>query len=139
VVSDGAYARVRTNGWAGPGDLVTDTDGRVDLWVRIEAIPEIDVSHFKVFVNCDEVLNIPCLGTDGVAKYDGILEVPVPADGHIVVVGFGQDLLPRGMPEFGPSGIPRFTTNAVYVDVDGNGIYDSPGGKACAYTLDPPI
>jgi hypothetical protein len=34
--------------------------------------------------------------------------------------------------------VPRFITNAIFVDADGNGIYDPPGGKDCTYDLAPP-
>ena len=139
VVSDGAFARVEINGVAGLGDLVTATEGTVDLTVRIEAIPEIDVTHFLVFVNCDEILKVAASDPGGVVKYDGTLIVPVAQDAHVVVAGFGADRLPRGLDSFDPAGVPRFITNPIYVDTDGNGIYDPPGGKTCTYDLAPPL
>lgn len=135
VASTGAFARVNINGTAGMGDLVTDTDGAVDLSVHIEAAPEIDVTHFKVFVNCDQAVNAAATSPAGVVKYDGTLAVPVSADAHIVVLGFGHDYLPRGLPQFDPTQVPRFTANAIYVDADGNGVFDPPGGKTCTYSL----
>ena len=141
LVSDGAFARVRINGTAGLGDLVTDIDGSVDLTVRIEGIPEIDVTHFVVFVNCDQVLKIAAQDPGGLVKYEGTLALTVPSDrdAHVVVAGFGEHLLPRGLGQFDPAGVPRFTTNPIYVDVDGNGSYDPPGGKkTCSYELSRP-
>jgi len=138
VVSDGAFARVEINGSTGLGDLVTDVDGSVDLAVHIEAIPEIDVTHFLVFVNCDQVLKVAALDPNGIVKYDGTLAVPVAKDAHVVVAGFGANQLPRGLGQFNPRGVPRFTTNPIYVDVDGNGVYNPPGGKTCSYDLSPP-
>lgn len=140
VVSTGAFARVKVNGTADMGDTITDTDGSVDLWVHIEAIPEIDVTYFKVFVNCDEV-NFGGSGfvntTDpnGVVKYDGIVQVPIIKDSHIVVMGFGANKLPLGLHQFSPKSVPRFTTNAIYIDFDDNGAYDPPGPKACSYGI----
>jgi hypothetical protein len=139
VVSDGAFARVEINGSAGLGDLVTDVDGFVDLAVHIEAIPEIDVTHFLVFVNCDEALKVGASDPTGVVKYDGTLVVPVAGDAHVVVAGFGANPFPRGLEQFDPAGVPRFTTNPIYVDADGNGVYDPQGGKTCTYDLAPPI
>ena len=106
--------------------------------MHIEAIPEIDVTHFKVFLNCDEVLNVATDDAAAVVKFDGTVSVPITVDAHLVVVGFGQDSLPRGLPQFDPTSIPRFVTNPIYVDANGNGEYDPPGGKSCSYTLDPP-
>ena len=138
LVCDGAFARVEINGTAGMGDLVTDTDGSVSLAVHIEAIPEIDVTHFLVFVNCDEVLNVGATDPGGVVKYDGVLDVPVTRDAHIVVAGFGAERFPRGLEQFDPTGVPRFTTNPIFVDVDGNGAFDPSGGKTCSFDLSPP-
>jgi hypothetical protein len=46
----------------------------------------------------------------------------------IVVVGSGP--YPRGL-EQPPDGVPRAISNPSDVDVDGNGVFDPPGGKAC--------
>jgi hypothetical protein len=138
VVSTGAFARVGVNGTAGMGDLVTDTDGSVDLGVRIEAIPEIDVTHFKVFVNCDEAATVRTTAPGAVVKYDGTVRVPVPRDAHLVVLGFGRQQMPRGLAQFDPLVTPRFTTNPIFVDADGNGRFDPPGGKTCTYDPRPP-
>ncbi len=139
LVSAGAFARVEINGAADMGDLMTDGDGSVDLAVHIEALPEIDVTHFLVFVNCDEALKVAASDPGGIVKYDGDLAVPVSQDAHIVVAGFGSNRLPRGLSQYDPNHVPRFTTNPIYVDVDGNGIFDPPGGKTCTYDLDPPL
>lgn len=138
LMSAGAFARVEINGLAGLGELVTDTDGAVDLELRIQAIPEIDVTHFLVFLNCDEALKLPTTKPDGLVKYEGTLSIPVLEDAHIVVAGFGVNRLPRGLSSFNPAGIPRFLTNPVFADADGNGRFDPPGGKECSYSIEPP-
>jgi hypothetical protein len=138
LVSNGAFARVTIDGTAGMGDLVTNTTGQVSLIVHIEAPPEIDVAYFKVYVNCDQVFTTPTTSPDATVKYDGTLMVPVSKDSHIVVLGFGKKAMPRGLSQYNPAQVPRFTTNAVYVDFDGNGKYDPPGGKTCSYDLNPP-
>ena len=56
-------------------------------------------------------------------------------DAHIVVMGFGADWLPLGMPQFNPTKVPRFTTNAIYVDYNDNGVFDPPGAHTCNYTI----
>lgn len=138
VVSDGAFARVAVNGSAEPGDTVTVPDGTVDLSIRIEAIPDIDVTHFVVFLNCDQVLKMQTSHPDGIVKYDGTVGLTVPRDAHIVVAGFGAKPLPNGMEQFPSDYVPRFTTNPIYVDVDGNRVFDPPGGKTCSYDLAAP-
>ncbi|MBM4319595.1 MAG: carboxypeptidase regulatory-like domain-containing protein, partial [Deltaproteobacteria bacterium] len=59
LVSSGAFARVLVDGVAGLGDTITVDDGEVELYLRIEALPEVDVTRFLVLANCDEVLELP--------------------------------------------------------------------------------
>ncbi|MFO8057048.1 MAG: CehA/McbA family metallohydrolase [bacterium] len=134
LTSTGAFAEIKINRKAGMGDTVMTSDNTVDLWLRIQAIPQIDVSHFKVFVNCDQVMNVPVEDTGQVVKYEGELNVPVSRDSHIVVMGFGKEKLPEGFKQFDPLGVPRFATNPVYIDHGGDG-YTPPGWDGCSYTL----
>jgi hypothetical protein len=138
VVSAGAFAKVTVNGSASVGEMVTDTDGEISLSVHIEAIPEIDVQYFKVYVNCDQVLNIAVDDPDAVVKYDGTINLTVEDDAHIAVLGFGENEMPVGLGNYDPYGTPRFIANVIFVDADGNGVFDYPGGKTCTYDLDAP-
>lgn len=131
-VSTGAFARVAI-GDAGPGDTVTLPAGAGTLQVHLEALPEVDVTRFKVFANCDEVAEVAATAPDEVVKFDGEVPLALPADAHIVVAALGEARFGLGLPDFDPTGIPRVTTNAIYVDADGDGLFTPPGGKACAY------
>jgi hypothetical protein len=138
LASTGAFAKVSINDTAGMGDLITDTDGEIDLHVHIEGASGIDVTHFMVFVNCDEATKIPTADPDAVVKFDGTIPISVPDDAHVVVLGFGEQYLPLGLKQFNPARVPRFTTNPIFVDADGNASFDAPGGKTCAYSIGPP-
>lgn len=133
LVSQGAFARVLINDTAGMGDTVTDTDGTVDLWLQVEAVPSIDVTHAVVLANCDQVAEVLTTDPDGIVKIDTHVDVPLAADAHIVVIAYGAEYLPLGLKQFGATGVPRVFTNAIYVDADGNGSFDPPGGKECVY------
>lgn len=137
VVSTGAFARVEVNGTAGMGELITDQDGSIQLSVNIQAIPEIDVTHFKIFANCQELQTIDAANpVDSAIKFADTVNVSIPLeDAHIVLAAFGQKSLPRGLEQFEAGNIPRVITNPVYVDVDGNGQFDAPGGRACDYEI----
>lgn len=137
VLSTGAFARVSI-GEAGLGDTLTATSGTADLKLHIEALPEIDVAYFKVFVNCDQVATIATTGPDAIVKYDGTIPLTFERDAHVVVVGFGRKPVPRAFGTFDPTNVARFVTNAIFLDKDGNGQFDAPGGKACTYDLNPP-
>lgn len=137
LVSTGAFARVSV-GAAGMGDTVTPTGGMVAISVHIEALPQIDVTHFKVFLNCDEVLTVQTTDPDAVIKFDGTVMIPVSSDAHIAVLGFGSKSLPRGLEQFAAHRVPRFTTNAIFVDADADGTWTPPGGKTCTYDVGAP-
>jgi hypothetical protein len=75
---------------------------------------------------------------DDLIKFDGILRFAVQGDGHVAVMGFGSSDMPNGLANYRPDRTPRFTTNAIYVDADGDGEWTAPGGKTCSYNLTPP-
>ena len=134
VVSAGAFASISIDG-AGPGEQVTDTDGTVDLSLQIQALPEIDVTHFVVFVNCDQVASVLAPTPDALIKYEGTVSVPVSGDSHVVVAAFGAEPLPVGLPQYNGARAPRVMTNPIYVDGDGDGVFGAPGGRECTYSL----
>ncbi len=138
VLSAGAFARVSVNGTAGPGEVITDSDGSVDLHVAIEAIPQVDVTWFQVFVNCDEVAKIKTTAPGGIVKYDGVLPIKLSQDAHIHVIGWGTGAMPRGFDAYPPERMARVLTNPIRVDADGDGQWTPPGGKACKYTRKAP-
>jgi hypothetical protein len=136
LVSTGAFARVSAGG-KGMGELVAVPTGDVTLDLHVEGIPEIDVTHLRVYANCDQVgAPVPVTGAAEVVKFDGPLHLHVAQDAQVVVAGFGAQYPPRGLLQFDPTNIPRFVTNAIYVDVNGNGKFDPPGDKSCTYTKD---
>jgi len=137
-ISTGAFARVTINETAGLGDTITDTDGTVALKVQVQALEAIDVQWISVFANCDEIAKVAADAPDSLMKLDTVLELEVAADATIVVAGFGTQAMPLGFRNFSAPGVPRFMTNPIFVDTDGNGAYDPPGGKECAYSIAPP-
>ena len=134
IVSTGAFATIIANGSGHVGDIITDTDGTVSLQVTVQAIPSIDIDHVKVYMNCDEVLNVAATNpANSAIKLNNTFQIAVPMDkdAHIVVLGFGANKMPRELPQYNPEGAPRVTTNPVFIDTDGNGLFDAPGGKQC--------
>lgn len=129
-ISAGAFARVSANG-AGIGEVASGAD--VELAVRVEAISGIDVSHVVVLANCDKVLDIDATDPFGIVKLDTTVALHLDRDAHLVVMAFGDGAMPAGLPDYDPTGVPRVVTNAIYVDADGNGVFDPPGGKTCTY------
>lgn len=135
LLSAGAFGQVSIGG-KGLGELVSAPGGAIVVRVRIEALPEIDVTHVRVYANCDEVLTQAASAASELVKLDAALAVTLATDAHIVVAAFGRNRMPLGFPDYDPTDTPRFMSNPIYVDVDGNGRFDAPGGKECSYTRD---
>ena len=133
--SAGGFARVAIDG-AGPGELVTDVDGLVDLDVHLEALPEIDMTHFVVFVNCDQVDSVRVTDPSGIEKYSGLVPLNLVGDSQVVIAAFGSEPLALGMPQYDATRVPRVLTSPIYVDGDGDGAFSAPGGRECEYDLD---
>ncbi len=134
MASAGAFAAVAIDG-QGPGGQVTDTDGEVSLDVQLWAMAELDVTHFVVFANCDQVASVLATSPDDVLKHDGSVTVPIDGDTHVVLAAFGSNSLPRGLPGYDATRVPRVLTNPIYVDGDGDGEFGAPGGRECSYDL----
>jgi hypothetical protein len=131
-MSSGAFVRASIDG-AEPGDLAEPASGEVDLQVAVFALPEVDVQHITVLANCDEVAEFAATSPDGATKFEGTVPLSLAQDAHIVVLAFGTAPMPRGLSGYG-AGVPRAVTSPIFVDVDGNGVFDAPGGKTCAWT-----
>jgi len=134
IVSTGAFATITANGTAQIGDILTDSDGVVSLQVLVQAIPSIDIDHIKIYMNCDEVVTaLASNPIDSAIKLDETFQIAVPTDkdAYIIVLGFGKNSMPRELSQYNPSGAPRVTTNPIFIDTDGNGLFDAPGGKQC--------
>jgi hypothetical protein len=137
LVSAGGFMRVSVDG-AGLGEQVTAAGGEVALDLHVEAIPEIDVTHVSVFVNCDEVLTLAADDPDGVVKLSGVWSLPIEGDAHVTAAAFGQNRLPAGLPQYDAERVPRAMSNAIFVDGDGDGVFSAPGGRTCDYRLTSP-
>ena len=135
TVSAGAFLRVEVDNEAGPGETVTPGDDVVDLWIHVEAAPSVDIAWVKVYANCDQIATIAATDPDLVVKLDTKFPVGLKVDSHIVVAAFGLNPIPAGLGNYDPIGTPRAISNPIFVDIDGNGIFDPPGGKTCSYDL----
>ena len=131
-MSAGAFIRASVGG-LGPGETAVAGAQDVELNLRVEALPEVDVSHITVLANCDEIAEFPATAPDALVKYDGVVPLPLSQDAHIVVLAFGADGMPRGLRNYNVA-VPRAVTSPIFVDYDGNTVFDPPGGKECAWT-----
>ncbi|MCO4769681.1 MAG: PHP domain-containing protein [Deltaproteobacteria bacterium] len=132
-MSAGVFATEVEIAGAGPGELALLGSTTAQLALRIEGIPAVDVSHITVLANCDEVAEFAADGPDAALKFDDGVTLELEADAHIVVLAFGANSMPRGLRNYSTDA-PRLVTSPIFVDVDGNGVFDAPGGKECNWT-----
>lgn len=131
TISAGAFADVSVQGRI-PGEIASVPTGAVSLSLRVEALPQVDVTTMYVLANCDLAATVAATAPTEVLKFSGPVEVSLSEDAHLVVLGFGESPMPRGLGGYDARDVPRFVTNPIYVDVDGDGAFTPPGAKGCA-------
>ncbi|MES2641210.1 MAG: CehA/McbA family metallohydrolase [Myxococcota bacterium] len=129
-ISAGAFARVTVDG-AGPGETASVSDGEAELWLHVEALPEIDVTRVDVLVNCDLAHTRAATAPSELVKLDETLPLLLTEDAYIVVIAVGEGAMPRGLEGYDAAEVPRVIVNPIFVDVDGDGVWTAPGAKTC--------
>ena len=116
---------------------MTAVSGNVDLRVQVQAACWIPVEEVRVFANGVLVMRIPLTSPcPPVMRFDVTLPFHPTRDTYYVVEA-GQDMGPDAigeppLPQGAISVIEPLVrtlafTNPVFVDVDGNGVFDPPG------------
>ena len=136
IVTNGPFIKFTVNG-KGPGEIVTDTDGKLDCSLEITAAPWIDTSYIDINKNglflkrvyqapSDKVARYPREGSESKSEF----VIPIKRDAIINVSVVGKRSLdPVVTPLFYGEGggiIALAVTGPIFVDYDGNGKYDPP-------------
>lgn len=120
TVSGGPFITVNINGNTGLGETTTDTDGRVEINVKVQAPSWIDTKTIRLIANGETVEDIDIPRGESVVRFDDVfVHSPHRDTWYIIIVEGDNDLFPVY-----PGARPYSFTNPVYVDVDGNGKYD---------------
>lgn len=132
-VTNGPLVEFTVNGKFQPGDQLTDRDGRVKARIRVQSAPWIEVSEVRVIVNGERKIVFP-VATPAVEveKFARKFDIELTSDAYLVVEVVGnQSLYPvvqqparNGLPE--EAALPYAITNPIFVDVDGNGLFEAP-------------
>lgn len=122
TVSGGPFVLIDANGQGGMGHVITDTDGGTDLRVSIQAPSWMSIHTLKIYSTSGIVETIHVTETKTPERYNGTITVNPRSDTWYIAVAEGDgDLFPVY-----PGKRPFSFTNPVYIDVDGNGLYDPP-------------
>jgi hypothetical protein len=127
-VSNGPIVNVRANGRGTMGDLVRAKKGKVELDVRVESAPWIDVSEVRLVVNGERREPLKMEGGDGKAvRFHDDVEVTLERDAWITVEVRGKGSLYPVVQQRAGGGaadnaaFPYAMTNPIFFDVDGDG------------------
>ena len=176
VASHGPFIDAKVNG-RGPGSLTAVSGGTFELALRVETASWFGVDRIEIYVagRLEEVIELDH-GPTPIVDYNGVIELPTPADDSfvsVVALGtreenlmgpvifdvfFGELQLPRvaslafsaipafsliftptpTIPDFFPV-FPMAITNAIRLDVNGDGEWDPPNPRPsfCERTCDP--
>jgi len=115
------------------GDTLTDTDGSIDVELRIQCAPWVAAEQVKLIINGKRKIGLPLQqkssgGLDIIQKQ----QIDLQQDSYIVFeVQGGKSLFPvlqsiaaGGRPD--KVLLPYALTNPIFIDVDGNGKFDPP-------------
>lgn len=122
-VSCGIFVLPTANGSAGPGDTVQGS--RVSLAISLRAPDWIDVSRVEIYANGAKVEERRRDASPRSSVWNLDTELELTADTWIVVVARGDQFMNAALP--GKWIKPFGFSNPIYVDVDEDGVFTSPG------------
>ena len=111
----------------------TDRDGKVSVAVTVRRAPWVSVDEVRLIINGERKVILPVEGRNAEREEFTLKEkVTLEGDAYIVVEVIGDKGLFPVMQRESRSGLqdhatlPSALTNPVFVDVDGNGLFDPP-------------
>lgn len=125
TVCDGHFTTFTINEIGHIGDLVHDTDGTVDMAIRVQALSQIAVDTVTIYGNGRQVAQFLVPPTDQVDKFHQTLQLHPVRDTWYMIISSGGQTIPIGLIQDDGGPIrPIGYTNPIWVDVDGNGRFD---------------
>ncbi len=116
-----------------PGDSCSVSGGEVKIHVKVQCTPWVSVDEVKILINGERKLVFP-IKTENmhIVKFDEDIVLTLERDATIIAEVVGKKSLYPVLQRPSREGLlkdtvlPYALTNPVFVDVDGNGVYDAP-------------
>ncbi len=132
-ITNGPIVELTVNDRYLPGDTLSAVEGEVEIHIEVRTAPWILVKEARVYVNREIVLVLPVEAESGsVRRLTEDVRLELADDAFIVVEVTGKGSLYPVVQARSWSGLqadavtPYALTNPVFVDVDGNGVFDPP-------------
>jgi hypothetical protein len=116
-----------------PGDSCSAPDGKVNIHLRVQSAPWVSLNEVKILINGKRRLVFPVNAAGGDAvKFEKDIVLTLDRDATIIAEVMGKKSLYPVVQATSRDGLledavlPYALTNPVFVDVDGNGVFDPP-------------
>ena len=132
-VSTGPIIEFTVNKTSIPGSTITVEKKQLDVGIKVRSAPWVSVDEVRIIVNGERKVILPVKAPrEQILKFQDTINLNLEHDSYIAVEVLGNETLfpvvQRSIKydayEWGP--FPYALTNPIFVDVDGNGKFDSP-------------
>lgn len=131
--SNGPLVEFKVNNRYTSGDSFTSSDGKVEIWIKVQSAPWVAVDEVRLIVNGErEIISPVEASKEVIQKFTKQISLKLKKDSYIAVEVLGKKSLYPVLQRYSRKGLlkdailPYALTNPVFIDVDGNGKFDPP-------------
>ena len=131
--SNGPLVEFKINDIHRPGDLVTESKGKVRVSIEVRSAPWVSVDEIRLVVNGERKIVFPVrCQEEHILKFQEELGLSLKEDAYIAIEVLGKKSLFPVLQSQAKNGrleratLPYALTNPVFIDTDGNGRFDHP-------------
>ena len=132
-VSTGPIIEFTINRTTLPGNTITVEKRKLDVGIKVQSAPWVSVEEVRIIVNGERKMILPVKAPrEQILKFQERISLNLESDSYIAVEVLGNEtLFPVVQSSTRYNGykcgpFPYALTNPIFVDVDGNGKFDSP-------------
>jgi hypothetical protein len=132
-VSTGPIIEFMVNNTSFPGDIITVEDRKLDVGIKIQSAPWVAVDEVRVIINGERKIILPVQAPrEQILKFQDRINLDLEYDSYVAIEVLGNGtLFPVVQKRLRIDGyqrgpLPYALTNPIFIDVDGNGKFDSP-------------
>ncbi|HEB36327.1 MAG TPA: hypothetical protein ENI18_10875 [Candidatus Aminicenantes bacterium] len=131
--SNGPIVEFKVDNRYTSGDSFTSSDGKAEIWIKVQSAPWVAVDEVNLIVNGERKLTFPVkTAKEEILKFTTQISLKLERDSYIAVEVLGKKSLYPVLQQYSKKGLlkdailPYALTNPVFIDVDGNGKFDPP-------------
>ncbi len=144
--SNGPLLELRVNGSSTFGDTTRAAGGVVDVFFSVRSAPWVEVSEVRLIINGERKIIFPVQAeASQPLKISEKIRLELKKDAYLVLEALGRRTLypvvqqPAEAGQLKDAALPYALSNPVFVDVDGNGVFDPPWPEPVEFKKDLPV